>query len=525
MNTPVLGYVIKKLLNHKKKFVFISVFYLLYKTNRLRLLNRPLKKLLNIVIGFMIKRMKSQSLKAQKALEQRLKMEIAITEFITKELARNKNEIGDFFAKLYPTDQLLNEIQTQKLAPDVKKQKFDELMRLISVKVLATVTTQYFYDVKHFLLVVLKNKDKLQNSGEDLKTPGNLERSTSQENMIDDQMKLKDKRDKHGPMIRNISQPNNMMLEPSLEIKQPKSQMIDEFANALFETLITDFNNYLKDEFVDRSLAKVEATKKISLEEIINVFKASLDELFYKEVVSGHLNVGSQVNSTIYLGSGEFKIMKHEKLFWRSLRDRLKHSTNNSQSVFNQILKRLRNTKYVENKNLFIGKPFEAETFTTQANFILDFVSSSYFHEASKYSAEYQLNKLFNRLAMYFRKTHGEDSLLTPDALQYGAKLLIASNSILNEEFYSKHTFLMEQQVLEKRIKFALFIIKKNDNTANTDQPETANDDLNCTLVRTVDPYSSSAQFATYLAMREKLAFEMFMYVLRDYVKQTVVFN
>ena len=526
MNTPVLGYILRKMASHKKKLVVVSVFYILYKFEKLKHINTLLKKIINMVMSFLIKRIKTQSLKTQKALEARLKVEIAVNNFVSKGMAKNREEIDEQLSKLYPTDELLNDMQTQKLDPETKKRKFEELIQMISAKVFTTIVTQYFFDVKHLLLAIIKNNENKDDCKSIIKVPGNLERSTSQEDVLanlDTQpiggRHVSESQERTAGMDVDDIEANSEYTSPTRPIK--------DFSDTLFDTISTDFSSFITANFVDKGCCLIESNKKISLEEVVNVYKTNIDKLFYN--TQGNLAACTEVNKDdrIVLKNNKFQLKKCKKPILRSLKEKLLYITSADSSIlYNQFFQKYRGMSLVHIDDSELTDADDRNLIIDQANFILDFIGSSYFLEAARYSAEYQLNKLFNRLAMYFRKVYGDDSLFASENMLYGAKILIAANSILNEEFYSRNTFLMEQQVLEKRLKFALFIIKKNDPKNEAEQADNApNDELNCTLVRTVDPYSHTAQFATYLAMREKLAFEMFLYVLRDFFKQTVNCN
>ena len=518
----VIYFFVSKIKNNRKKLITLSVFYLLYRFGQLRHFKTLGIKILELVSRILMERLKKQSIKTQALIEQRIKIDSIISRFITKELADNKIDIKVCLDSHFPTGEAIMNLKTKQADQAQKLKQFEETLKMILKKALNTIIAQYFFDIRRFLATIVKNRENFENEPDKVNVPLNIDRTTS------DDETPKTERKSSIPIKKRLSRQGDLNTTQMSNMKEKNTPSLENFNKLFFNHLINDFIAFLNenvfDEMVDEFFRKNDIKGKMDIGTLITFFREAIDSIFSVNKLNQHTQGGSTRMTTIKIDQSEIKLVRSSYNIFGILINKLFYSKNiNKGSLFYKFISKYRGLSIDPETITLLKNTDNKKEVDALINFELDFIGSDYFIQAAKFSTEYQLNRFFNRLVILFKKKFGEDNIFNKDSKEVLGKMLMMCDNLLNEEFYSRETFLIEREVLEKRLKFALFILKKNsEDTKEEDDDEKMVDELNCTFVRTLDPFDKKTQLTTYLAMRERVSFETFVYILKEFFRQVI---
>lgn len=95
---------------------------------------------------------------------------------------------------------------------------------------------------------------------------------------------------------------------------------------------------------------------------------------------------------------------------------------------------------------------------------------------------------------------HKAEDIYENKCVEGHTKLLDFSEQIIREEFLDSYVLQVNQENLHKRLKMGFFILKENSPKEATEQTE---EDLNCTMVKSLDPHKECNQMHTIFMLNE----------------------
>ena len=129
------------------------------------------------------------------------------------------------------------------------------------------------------------------------------------------------------------------------------------------------------------------------------------------------------------------------------------------------------------------------------------------------------MSRFQNRLGIVFFKEFPESSIYDESAKLPLAKLISLSDQILEEEFLDSKILKINHDNLHKRVKLGLFVLKHN---KKIEENEVKDVDLNCTMVRTMDPSSVTTQLSSLIKLEEVVLYDSYVAYLKCFLKQII---
>lgn len=479
----ILFIIFKKIKTHKKKSTFLLILTLVYYSSKKGYLKKLLQKIMNLGITILKNKIKSQNDRNQKKLKKIKKNQIFI-KIYKKVLQNSASEFGEFVNKNFNTEILTNKISEKKTKKE-KLKVFKDLNKLIMKKIVFSLLAQFFFDFKNFYLLVIffNNYKALYNKDIDLED-SEIEKILENDFFVNKNENFVFFENFINDFIFKIMKDFLILCEKSIFLNL-KKKFFGKF-DLKSEICLQEFTSILKEE-IDLFLSSEEQ----------NIPKINLNPNFKND------------NKTIKLEK------KKKNLFFIIKKYIYTNKTKKEKSPFTNYLKNLESlslqTPQKENQKFPLKKNF---------NNFLNLLTSNYFYNTIKIFSEFNILKFMNRLGIIYKKKFSESLIYEKKAKIKLAIIFSNSKKILDEEFFDSSIIKISQNNLKKRIKLALFILKKNDKLDQDEKNKIKDEDLNCTIVNAIDPFDQAKQLTSFIFLEELNLYDSYVFVLKYLAEQ-----
>lgn len=504
---------------HKKKTIFLLVVYLLYQFGKQGWLKKPLSALIGLIQRVIIWRMEKEARKSKKAIVLVTKAEELVTAFKNKSIPKATCSLNNQISEEYSTSTLYGLLRKQTTTGSAKTAHWKDLGLKIYQRMVLTLLIKGTFDFTNYLAflttaMIESEKNRASNRN-------------SQNEFLD----LKENMD------------SKVELRPEGENKdiENAADAIKLFVKRLNELMFRRFTSFVEEEVDWESEFPIDEKslkERVGLNEFTGKIFAVANRMIAPGASSRIKDRFSKSISLLTLDLDKVKVQlsSGSKFNLKTLlANACKGSSEFEPSIFELFIGQFKNLRVEGWQDSAISLASETSvSLTKYFNLIIDLVTSDFFFSFHRLYHDYLSTKLYNRLMLLFKKEKGEDALWEDSSKFVLAKLLTHSDKMLDEEFFSFDYLKIDQEMLLKKIKLAMYFLRLRSkqqrdaqgNAGNSEPNEGAKQEeedetpLNITMIGSMNLESPKLIESTHMFLQELLGFEMSVSALKELSRQ-----
>lgn len=504
---------------HKKKAIFLLIVYLLYQFGKRSWLKRPMSALIGLIQRVIILRMEKEAHKSKRALVIVAKSEELAAAFKNKSIPKATCALNNQISEDYPTSLLYGLLKKKTTTGTAKSAYWNELGLKIYQRIVLTLLMKGAYDFSNYLsLLATAMMESERNHGSD---------RNSQYELLD--------------LKGNVGSKEDLRSEAENKDIENASAAIKIFVKRLNELIFRRFTEYIKEVMdweVEFPVDEKKLKERIGLNHFVESIFSVTNRILFLEATPGLKNRFSKPISLLSVDFEKVKIhlSSSSKFQLKSLLSAgFEETPEFEPPIFQLFMYQFKNLRVEEWQDSELSFAFSTSiSLIKYFNLIIELITGDFFVSFNRLYYDYLSTKLYNRLMLLFKKEKGENSLWDDSSKFILAKLLTHVDIMLDEEFFSFDHLKIDQEMLLKKIKLAMYFLRlrskhqsigenKGENSELINEAKQDREDetpLNITLIGSINLESPKLIEGTHLFLKELLGFEMSVSALKELNRQ-----
>jgi hypothetical protein len=509
---------------HKKKSAFVALILVIYQLGKRGYLTKPLYAIINLVQKVLIWRMHSAAEKAQREIVLVTKADELAESLKTKSIPKSTSLFNTLLREEYSTSEIYDVLKKQAANGNAKTVHWQSLGLKIYQRLVTTLVLKGTFDFSNYLTFIAKAMLEAENN-----------RRTN-----------RNKKSLFLDLKQNMeSKPDVRPEQESKEITQAV-ELIKEFVKAFNEIIFKRFANFIEEEIDwenEMPLDERNLKERTGIQDFSSRLIGTCNRISRPYIIERAGRLPNYRKSSIVLDMLKFKLQLSARPrfgFKQLMNMILKPIGSQQTSLFEDFMAQFKGLRVEPCQESDLQKAYDVSLpVVGLLNMTLDMITSNYFFAFNSIYSDYLSAKLYNRLLLLFKKEKGEDALWEESSKMVLAKLLTHSDKILDEEFLAFDYLKIDQEMLLKKIKLAMYFLrlyKKQKSKENADQPSHAHAEvaapieedpeespLNITMIGSMNLESPKLIESTNLFLQELLGFEMSVSSLKELTRQLLI--
>lgn len=478
------------LIRHKKKVVFVAFVLALVKLAKKGYLGRFLMWLMARAQQKMLSQAMEQTEKTKVQLEAIERTNKLLAEYLENGYKESTKQFAGHLNQKFGNEQFFDSLKNSNLKSDEKIEIWNAIGKNVAQKILYLLAVKPISDFASFVKLVLHQKMQVADPSYSIYTSGAPQGTFAL--FVNDYLKV----------------------------------VIERWAKAL--SALEGDNPRALDW-------KIGLTTSVAYEELMSTIRVMSEHVFADYCKVQLPDDRSRALFDPNVGLSRVLAMKQPEGFW----NRLFISKPIEKSLFKALFDQL-GGYVVECPSDLITRG------ETSIQLFLDIMASDYAFRFMDLAREHTMQKLANRLLMFYKKTFSEDAIFDTDSKIVLAKIFSNLEAIFDEEFLSPDCLELDRQMLMQKLKLSIYIRKHYEKTTQSNQPENAASApenhlpvaehesglkagyeiedkdlaLNQSFIGRINLESPNTAYSTGLFLKELLNFESLGHCLKNFASQ-----